>query len=232
MPIVVYDLAGKDDRRFSPFCWRTLMALAHKGLAADFKAWHFTEKDKIAFTGQGRVPVMVDNDKQLFDSWTIACYLEDRYPERPSLFNGDAGRALARFVQHFVDSAAQPGLARLIIADVHRHLVPQDQDYFRKTREERFGAKLEDVQTGRDKNVVGWRASLEPVRLQLRERAYMAGEAPSYADYTVFGMFAWARGISPFKLLDRDDPLFAWRDRMMALHGGIALQVPGYSLAA
>jgi len=60
----------------------------------------------------------------------------------------------------------------------------------------------------------------------------MAGEAPSYADYTVFGMFAWARGISPFKLLDRDDPLFAWRDRMMALHGGIALQVPGYSLAA
>ena len=34
MAITLYDLAGAEtDRRFSPFCWRTRMALAHKGLA-------------------------------------------------------------------------------------------------------------------------------------------------------------------------------------------------------
>ncbi len=33
MAITMYDLAGADpNRRFSPFCWRTKMALAHKGL--------------------------------------------------------------------------------------------------------------------------------------------------------------------------------------------------------
>src|SRR5436190_7008774 len=31
--ITLYDLAGAEaERRFSPFCWRTKMALAHKGL--------------------------------------------------------------------------------------------------------------------------------------------------------------------------------------------------------
>ena len=34
MAITLYDLAGADEhRRFSPYCWRTKMALAHKGLA-------------------------------------------------------------------------------------------------------------------------------------------------------------------------------------------------------
>jgi len=33
MAITLYDLAGAEaERRFSPFCWRTKMALAHKDL--------------------------------------------------------------------------------------------------------------------------------------------------------------------------------------------------------
>jgi hypothetical protein len=36
MTITMYDLAGAEmDRRFSPFCWRSRMALAHKGLAVE-----------------------------------------------------------------------------------------------------------------------------------------------------------------------------------------------------
>ena len=36
MAITLYDLAGAEaDRRFSPFCWRTKMALAHKGLEVE-----------------------------------------------------------------------------------------------------------------------------------------------------------------------------------------------------
>jgi glutathione S-transferase len=232
MSITVYDLAGKDDRRFSPYCWRARLALAHKGLEAEFRAWHFTEKDKIAFTGQGRVPVMVDGDNTVFDSWAIACYLEDRYPDRPSLFGGAAARTLARFINHFVDGVAHMGMIRMVVADIHDHLVAADQPYFRKTREERFGATLEEVQKGREGQLAAWRASLEPVRAQLREFPYVAGEKPAYADYIVFGMFCWARGISPFRLLAADDPLYAWRERMMTLHGGLAARLPGYPVAA
>jgi hypothetical protein len=35
MAIKLYDLAGAElDQRFSPYCWRTRMALAHKGTLA------------------------------------------------------------------------------------------------------------------------------------------------------------------------------------------------------
>ncbi|MFI4988828.1 MAG: glutathione S-transferase family protein [Alphaproteobacteria bacterium] len=232
MSITVYDLAGKDDRRFSPYCWRVRMALAHKGLAAEFRPWHFTAKDEIAFSGQGRVPVMVDGERTVADSWAIACDLEERYPERPSLFGGTTARTLARFVNHFVDTVAHPGLLRMVVADIFAQLEPIDQPYFRKSREERFGAKLEDVQARRDERLPGWRAALEPIRAQLRDYPFMAGVLPAYADYIVGGMFGWARGVSPYALLAREDPIFAWRERVMALHGGLALKLPGYPLAA
>ena len=56
---VLYDLAGaEDDRRFSPYCWRSKMALAHKGLEVKTVPWRFTDKEAIRFSGQGRVPVL------------------------------------------------------------------------------------------------------------------------------------------------------------------------------
>ena len=74
----LYDLAGAEaERRFSPYCWRTKMALIHKGLPFDTIPWRFNEKSVIAFSGQGRVPVLSDGDQVVSDSWTIATYLED-----------------------------------------------------------------------------------------------------------------------------------------------------------
>ena len=92
MAITMYDLAGAEaERRFSPFCWRAKMALAHKGLAVETVPWRFTEKDKLPQPNAGRVPVIVDDGRVVHDSTAIADYLEERYPDRPSLFGG-AGR--------------------------------------------------------------------------------------------------------------------------------------------
>ena len=99
MSRVLYDLAGADPAlRFSPFCWRIRMALAHKDLEFETIPWRFTEKDRIAFSGQGLVPVLVDGDRTLHDSWAIAEYLEAAYPHRPSLFGGPEAQAVTRFV--------------------------------------------------------------------------------------------------------------------------------------
>ena len=104
MGMQLYDLAGAElERRFSPYCWRIKLALMHKGLPFDTIPWRFTEKNAIAFSGQGRVPVLIDGDQVVFDSWTIANYLEARYPDRPSLFRGDGGRAVTRFVNAWAD---------------------------------------------------------------------------------------------------------------------------------
>ena len=40
MTFRLYDLAGADpDRRFSPYCWRTRLALAHKELPVETVPW-------------------------------------------------------------------------------------------------------------------------------------------------------------------------------------------------
>src|SRR3990172_8608603 len=80
MTIALYDLAAaEDDRRFSPYCWRVKMALAHKGLAFETLAWRFTEKEALAFSGSSTVPVIVDGSRHVADSWTIANYLDEAY---------------------------------------------------------------------------------------------------------------------------------------------------------
>jgi glutathione S-transferase len=98
------------ERRFSPCCWRTKLALMHKGLPFDTIPWRFNEKNAIAFSGQDRVPVLRDGDQVVSDSWTIAIYLEDAYPDRPSLFRGDGSRAVTRFVNAWADAVLIGGI--------------------------------------------------------------------------------------------------------------------------
>jgi glutathione S-transferase len=229
----LFDLAGADpERRFSPFCWRIRLALAHKGLAAETVPWRFTDKEAIAMTGQGRVPVLIDGDKVVFDSWSIAGYLEDAYPDRPSLFGGSGGRAAARFLNSWVDAALHPAISRLIVSDVPQHLADKDLAYFRASREERYGKKLEEVTADRDKEVVAFRALLEPLRVTLSAQPYLGGTAPNYTDYIAFGAFQWARCVSPFRLLADGDPIGAWRARLLDTHEGLARKAPGYDAAA
>ena len=98
MSIVMYDLAGADPAlRFSPYCWRTRFALAHKGLPVETVPWRFTERDAIAFSGQAKVPVIQDDGKVVHDSWSIAEYLEALVPT-PSRWFGGLNRTGARLV--------------------------------------------------------------------------------------------------------------------------------------
>jgi len=226
---VLYDLAGADPaRRFSPFCWRTRMALAHKGLEVETIPWRFTDTDAIAFSGQGRVPVLTDGAATIHDSWNIAVHLETAYPDRPSLFGGPAGMAVTRFINAWADRSLHPSIAPLIIADILEHLHEKDRPYFRASREKAFGRKLEEVSADRDTRVQAFRQTLEPLRTLLRIQPFIAGGAPAYADYIPFGSLQWARVISPFQLLEPDDPVYAWRDSLLDAFGGLARNTPAY----
>jgi glutathione S-transferase len=230
MSIILYELAGAEaDRRFSPFCWRTRMALLHKGIEAERLPWRFTEKETLAPTKQGRVPVIVDRGKWINDSWTIAEHLEDAYPDRPSLFGGSAGRAAARFIQAWADGVLHVALIRSVVLDIWKHADPKDKDYFRKSREERFGNTLEAIQSGRDERLAAMRQTMQPLRSTLEAQPFLGGTQPLYTDYTVFGAFMWLRSISDFKVLEPSDPIHAWRELMLDLFGGHARAAKGYA---
>ncbi len=221
MSITMYDLAGADpDLRFSPYCWRIRFALAHKGMPVETIPWRFTEGDKIAFSGQGKVPVIQDAGTTVFDSWTIAEYLEEQAP-MPSLFGGSVGRAHAAFINAWADSVMLGGIAPLIIRDLLDAVDPKDRAYFRSSREARFGRTLEQVQENREDRVAAFRASLLPVRLVLRRQAWLGGAGPSYADHIVAGTLMWPHCVSRFQLLEDNDPIAAWFGRMLDLYGGL-----------
>ena len=229
MTLKLFELVGADAQRpFSPFCWRIRMALAHKRLAAETIPWCFTEKDAIAPHKSEKVPVLLDGANSVADSWAIANYLEDRYPDRPSLFGGPGGRAMGRMINWWGDIAVVGGMFPLIVADIPAHLKPVDATYFRASREARFGKPLEEVVAGRDKAVEGFRRALDPMRLTLKTQPYLGGDAANYADYIVFGAFQWARVVSPFKLLAAEDPVHAWREKLLDAFDGMARKSPGY----
>jgi glutathione S-transferase len=230
MALKLYDLAAADeDRRFSPYCWRIKMALAHKELEVETIPWRFIEKDAIALSGQGRVPVLVDGEKTIVDSWVIANDLEDRYRDRRPLFGGMSGRAPTRFIASWTDSALLPAIAQLILIDVYAHLHEKDKAYFRESREKRLGTTLEKFCANREETVVQFRKTLlAPLRLTFGSQLFVGGAGPTYADYAVFSAFQWARATSPFKLLEPDDPIAGWRERMLDLYGGFARKSVGY----
>jgi glutathione S-transferase len=227
MTIILYDLCAHDAaRRFSPHCWKAKMALAHKGLAVETRGTPFTKIKEIGSGFSPTVPVIDDGGKLVRDSFDIALYLEETYPERPSLFRGKGGEAHARFVESWTLIEIHPALMRLIVKDIHDRIDPADQPYFRESREKRLGRTLEEVQATRDERMEAFRDRYAPLRLMLKRQPFIGGETPLFADYIVFGALQWARTISPAQILADDDPVRAWFDRCLDLHGGVGRNMP------
>src|SRR5262249_51203503 len=89
------------------------------------------------------------------------------------------------------ETVLQAGIIPLVVLDIHRHSRPQDQDYFRRSRAERFGRTLEEIVRDRDSRLPAFRASLDPLRRTVERQDFVSGKVPAYADYVVFGAFQW-----------------------------------------
>ena len=159
--------------------------------------------------------MLVDGETTVGDSWAIAVYLEERYPDRPSLFGGPGGLAPTRFVNAWADATLNLGIVRLIVADILPLLHDKDKAYFRQTREQRFGMPLEAICADRESRLPAFRQTLDPLRVVLKRQPYLGGEQPTYADFIVLGSFQWARCVSSFELLAPDDSVAAWRTRLL-----------------
>jgi glutathione S-transferase len=225
MALTLYELGGLDDRRYSLFSWRARMALAHKGLDAGFLPVRVTDKAAIAFSGQDKVPILRDGDEVVVDSWRIARYLDQRYPDR-TLFDGASAIALSRFVVSFVDRQLIPRLLPLLMIEVMGIVDAEDGAHLRRQIEAAFKRPLEELAAGRDKELSAFRRLLDPLRATLADQAFLAGAAPGFADYAVFSLFQWARVVSTCQVLEEKDQVFAWRERLLDLHHGFARAMP------
>ncbi len=227
MSITLYELAGSDaNRPFSPHCWKTVMSLAHKGLEFTTVATAFTAIPNIEDGATKRVPLIRDGNRLVSDSYAIAEYLDETYPDRPSLFAGKGGQSLTRFVESWTQNVIHPFAGSVALMEIHDMLAPIDQVYFRESREKIYGMKLEDVPVGREQRLEEFLKKLQPLRALLTGQNFIGGESPLFADYIVFGAFQWLRICSAFPVLPAGDPVADWFDRCLDLHDGLARRVP------
>jgi len=220
--MILYELCGANrDIRFSPYTWRIKMALAHKGIAYEGVPCRFLEKDAFAASGSKTVPVIEDDGTWVADSWAIAEYLEQTYPDKPTLFGGAIGRGQARFINDWADRSILIPLFFAIITDIPKVLGDDDRAYFLESRAARLGRPVEDFGPERDQHLQTLHKALSPLKSALTKQPFICGDAPAYADYILFGGFQWARLVSPIDVLAGMEPLVNWRERMLGLYGGL-----------
>lgn len=226
MSITLYSLCGADVARpFSPHCWKAVMALRHKGLSFSERPLAFTA---IPVTESGfskTVPFLRDGDRLVSDSFQIALYLDDAYPDAPTLFGGEGGQAMARFVEAYSQTTIHPVVTRIALKNIHDMLAPVDQTYFRETRERFLGKTLEEVEAARETAIAALPDALKPLRHMLKAQPFIGGDGPLFSDYIVFGALQWLRITTGSVHLADDDPVKDWFERCLDLHGSEARAV-------
>ena len=225
--IKTYDITTANGARLSPHAWRTTMALAHKGLSHDCEKIGFTDIPGICDGERKIVPTVEFGEKVLSDSWAIALHLEESFPEGPSLFGGEKGKAHALFINNWASFSLHPLVIRVILMDIYNGLQDKDRAYFRTSREQRFGMSLEDFAAGGEAAKGQLKGALMPMTKTLETQQWLGGRVPSYADYIAFGAFQWVRTVSTFDLASYGgEPVQAWMEATLDLFDGLGRKEP------
>src|SRR3954465_13838747 len=72
----------------SPYSWRVLLALEHKGLSYNTHLLQLAMQEHkaphmLSLNFRGRVPVLKDGDYVVFESLAVLFYLDRKYPDPP-----------------------------------------------------------------------------------------------------------------------------------------------------
>jgi glutathione S-transferase len=95
------------DIPLSPYAQKVKIALLEKGVEFEAKVPNLDSPDPqfLALSPRLEVPVLVDDEVQLFDSSVILEYIEDRWRDIPLLPTKPAERARVRIIEEMCDTA-------------------------------------------------------------------------------------------------------------------------------
>ena len=224
--ITFYDLQVSTGATISPFVWATKFAVKHKGFDLDIIDGGFTGIMERTGGKTERLPAIVDDGEWVLDSWGIVEYLDAKYPDAPLLIPHESVAVMTRALDAWFWGAAVGPWMRSYCADYRDVCFEHDKEYITSSREVMLGAKLEDLQAGREDRLCAISAAIEPLRLALRDSPFLGGSSPNYADYRIIGSFLWLASLAQVPALAADDPLRGWIERVRDLHGGLG-QHPG-----
>ncbi|MEE9424440.1 MAG: glutathione S-transferase family protein [Methylococcales bacterium] len=103
----------------SPFSWAVWLVLEHKQIAYELilmslQNGDLKKLDFLSINPHGKVPVLVDDDFNIWESLAIVEYLQERYPLHPVLPSDIKEKAVVRRIAAEIHSYLYPALRRLL----------------------------------------------------------------------------------------------------------------------
>jgi glutathione S-transferase len=188
---------------------RVAIALAHKRLEVESVVIDYADRSPVeAVSGQGLVPVIVDDGEVVVDSTAILRHLDERYPDRPLFPVDPAGRAeVDVFLEWFNEVWKDPPNTINVLLD------ESEPD---RERIAALGARI-----------TAW---VEVFERLLTGRHHLLGDALSAADCAAYPFLKFAVGDLPaddddrfhailaeYQSIDGHPRLAGWIERMQAL---------------
>ena len=207
--ITLYELAGKNDLRFSPPCWNVKLCLLYKNIDFETVAVGFSEKNKILFSNQQLVPVLKHQDGHISDSWNIINWLDENY-ENPKLFVNEASKNFSYFLYLWTSRQILPILFKIIAHEIPNILEGDDLDHYIVTREERIKGPITKFVPVISDSIKKFRSLINPMRSLIKKNGFISGSNPGIEDFIFFGNFKWVYTCSSCNLLDKEDEIFQW----------------------
>ena len=205
----LYDLCGKNNLRLSPPCWSVKLCLIHKEINFCTVPVRFSEKEKIAFSGQGLVPILKYKNGFICDSWEIIKWLDQNYNQK-KLFMNTSNKNFSYFLYYWAARQLLPLLFKIIAHEIPNVLDEKDIDYYIKTREKVIKGPITKFKYQVSNSILEFRKSIDPIRKIIEVNGYLGGKKPSLEDYIFFGNFMWVYTCSSCNLLKTNDPVYNW----------------------
>lgn len=188
MVIKLYELRGKNpDLIWSCNPWKSRMCLNLKGIEFEsipltYLEIHSVLPEVLHKTEGCTVPVLVDNEMVIQDSFKIAQYLDENYPG-PSIFYG--GLALQEFAYNWMERAILFPLFKLTILDIADKLDEGSKEYFLTARTQMFGNLTQLTAVNRDENINYIQANLDYLLENLKTHKFISGEEIGLVDISL-----------------------------------------------
>ncbi|KAK4514546.1 uncharacterized protein ATC70_002144 [Mucor velutinosus] len=230
--VVFYDLEllKKPGLVWSPNTCKTRYALNLKNIPYETKWVNFDDIKTVipAITQSDKrpaVPIIVHNGKSVVDSWHIAHYLEEQFPNKPSLFHGNV--ATHKFFQTYSEKHINTPIFRLVLLDIHQSVGDQAlQDWFRQDRESWMkGNTLEQFAGDANENITKIKTGIAIISAHLKEFPFVTGEQPGWADVALLSHLTFLAALKPEIFKDHvlnDQNLRAYWNRTEYIRNGVA----------
>ncbi|GAA5905569.1 uncharacterized protein JCM6883_005371 [Sporobolomyces salmoneus] len=206
--------------QYSPTVFKAMLSLYHKQVQFEVKELVWTElraKKEAWKTDRPTLPALeLANGTVIGDSDKIAEWLDEQYPDKPSLFVPDVPSSevspgslqLAKNYFKYINSTfGSPALLGTpfspffsSIANGILGLIKADKDRVYFTSDTKLGvqdgwSKLQKLD--RDQSIRQAKTFVKPLESLLKSSKFLNGENPGIVDYTLWGRYAFQRVADP-----------------------------------